>query len=131
MSSEKKSTRIRILVADANAMFCELLQGVFRRRRGFEVVACATGLRELVEGLENAPIDVALVSAHLKDGKNSGLKSVQHLRTIRPQIRSVVRIQESDKRLAIEAYRAGAKGVFPRSQADIHILAKCVDRVHA
>jgi DNA-binding NarL/FixJ family response regulator len=50
---------------------------------------------------------------------------------MRPQIRSVVLIQKSDEPLAIEAFRAGAKGVFPRSQADIDILAKCVDRVHA
>jgi len=33
--------------------------------------------------------------------------------------------------LAVEAFRAGAKGVFRRSEADIDLLSKCVARVHA
>ena len=131
MSSEKKTARIQILVTDSNAMFCELVRGALNRRRGFQVVACATNLKQLVEALEKNRIDVALVGVHLKDEKGSGLRAVQHMRALRPQVRSVVLIESAEPHLAVEAFRAGAKGVFRRSEADIDLLSKCVARVHA
>jgi DNA-binding NarL/FixJ family response regulator len=85
----------------------------------------------LVEGLERNQINVALVGVHLKDEKGSGLRAVQRMRTLRPQIRSVVLVESAQPHLAIEAFRAGAKGVFRRSEADIDLLSKCVARVHA
>jgi DNA-binding NarL/FixJ family response regulator len=119
VNSEKKAARIQILVADSNAMFCELVRGALNRRRGFQVVACATSLKQLVEGLEKNRIDVALVGVHLKDEKGTGLRAVQHMRALRPQVRSVVLIESAEPHLAVEAFRAGAKGVFRRSEADI------------
>jgi len=131
VNSEKKARRIRILVADSNAMFCELVRGVLNRRRGLQVVACATTVKELVEALEKSEIDVALVSVHLREHKGSGLRAVQHMRAIRPQIRSIVLVQSSEVHLSVEAFRAGAKGVFGRSEADLDLLSKSVTRVHS
>jgi len=111
-------------------MFCELVRGALNRRRGSQVVACATSLKELVEALENNQIDIALVSVHLKDEKGSGLRAVQHMRTYHPKIRSIVLVESSESHLAVEAFRAGGKGVFRRSEADIDLLSKCVARVH-
>jgi DNA-binding NarL/FixJ family response regulator len=130
VNPQNKANRIQILVADSNAMFCELVQRALHRRRGFNVVACATSLRELVTGLDSNNIDIALVGANLKDGKGSGVRAVQRMRSLRPQIRSVVLVESSDPGLALEAFRAGAKGVFRRSEADIDLLSKCVLRVH-
>ncbi len=41
----------------------------------------------------------------------------------------VALLDESDPQTVVSAFRAGAKGVFSRAQADIHLLAKCVRRV--
>jgi DNA-binding NarL/FixJ family response regulator len=132
VNSEKKSAdRIRILVADANAMFCELVRGALKRRRRFEVVACATNLKELVETLYISAVDVALVGAHLKDGKGSGVRAVQQMRRLRPHIRSVVLLEGAEQKLMLEAFRAGTRGVFRRSEPNLDVLSKCVDRVHA
>jgi DNA-binding NarL/FixJ family response regulator len=38
-------------------------------------------------------------------------------------------LDESEPRTVVDAFRAGAKGVFSRTQSDIRLLAKCVRRV--
>lgn len=111
-------------------MFCELVRGALKRKRRFEVVACATSLKELVEALEISVVDVALVGANLKDGKGSGVRAVQQMGALRPNIRSVVLLETSEQNLVLEIFRAGARGVFRRSEPNLDVLSKCVDRVH-
>ncbi len=125
-----KQLPIRILVADANAMVCELLSGAFRRRRDYSVLACAMNIKEVVDTIKAAPIDVALVSAHLQDGRGSGLRAVQQMRAVQPKIRAVVMLERSEQGLIVQAFRAGAKGVFCRSEQQFDVLCKCVSRVH-
>jgi DNA-binding NarL/FixJ family response regulator len=125
-----KQLPIRILVADANAMVCELLSGAFKRRRAYSVIACATNLKEVLDTIKATPIDVALISAHLQDGRGSGLRAVQQMRAVQPKVRTVVMLERSEQGLIVQAFRAGAKGVFSRSERQFDVLCKCVSRVH-
>src|SRR5690242_19822080 len=50
---------------------------------------------------------------------------------MRPDTRSIVLLERSEQILIPETFRAGAKGVFFRSQHDLDVLCKCVSRVHA
>jgi DNA-binding NarL/FixJ family response regulator len=131
VTPRKNQPPTRLLIADANAMVCELLTGVFKRRRAFQAVGCAINMQELLTIAEAATIDVALVSAHLQDGKGSGLRAVQELRAVRPDTRCVVLLERSEQNLIAESFRAGAKGVFFRSQHHLDVLCKCISRVHA
>jgi len=126
----KNQRAIRILVADANAMLCQLLSSAFKRRRGFYVVACAVDLKQALEAVSSNAIDVALIGAHLQDGKNTGLRGVQQIRALQPTIRSVVLLERSEKSFIVDAFRAGAKGVFFRSESDFDVLCKCIERIH-
>ena len=131
MPAKKIEVPISLLIADANAMVCELLSGAFKRRRSFKVLACAVKMGELLSIADTAAINVALVGAHLQDGKGSGLRAVQELRAMRPDTRSIVLLERSEQNLIAEAFRAGAKGVFCRSQHHLDVLCKCISRVHA
>jgi DNA-binding NarL/FixJ family response regulator len=126
-----KKPPIRILVAYANAMVCELLRQAFKRRRGFSVEGCAVNLKEVLDIATTTAIDIALVSAHLQDGRGSGLRAVQQLRGVHSTARAVVMLERSEQSLIVESFRAGAKGVFSRSEHDFNVLCKCVSRVHA
>ncbi len=112
-------------------MVCELLSGAFRRRRAFHVIACAVNLTEVLAIAKSDPIDVALVGAHLEEGRGSGLRAVQQMRAIQPKTRAVVLLESSEQSLIVESFRAGAKGIFFRSQHHFDVLCKCVARVHA
>ena len=131
VTSNEEHSPIRILIADANAMICELLSEAFRRRRGFAVQACAVNLKQFIAVAKGAPVDVVLVGAHLQDGRGSGLRAVQQMRTVQPKSRSVVLLERSEQSLIVEAFRAGAKGVFCRSEHHFDVLCKCIARVHA
>jgi DNA-binding NarL/FixJ family response regulator len=131
VTPRKNQLPTRLLIADANAMVCELLTGVFKRRHAFQAVGCAVNMQELLTIADAATIDVALVGAHLQDGKGSGLRAVQELRAVRPNTRSVVLLERSEQNLIAESFRAGAKGVFFRSQHQLDVLCKCISRVHA
>jgi len=111
-------------------MLCQLLGSAFKRRRGFYVVACAVNLKQALDAVGSNTIDVALIGAHLQDGKNTGLQSVQQMRALQPTIRSVALLERSEKSLIVEAFRAGAKGVFFRSESDFDVLCKCIERIY-
>jgi DNA-binding NarL/FixJ family response regulator len=112
-------------------MICELLKGAFKRRRAFAVEACAVNFAEFFAIAKNTPVDVALVGAHLQDGRGSGLRAVQQIRALQPKARCVVLLERSERGLVVESFRAGAKGVFFRSEHHFDVLCKCVARVHA
>jgi DNA-binding NarL/FixJ family response regulator len=131
MTPNHKQTQIRILVAYANAMICELLSQAFKRRRSFAVQGCAVNLTEFLEMASKAPTDVALVSAHLQDGRGSGLRAIQRLRQLQPNTRAIAMLERSEHNLVVESFRAGAKGVFSRSEHDFNLLCKCIVRVHS
>lgn len=71
-----------------------------------------------------------LIGAHLQDGKNTGLRGVQQIRVLQPTIRAVVLLESSEKSLIVEAFRAGVKGIFFRSESDFDVLCKCIERIH-
>jgi len=126
----KNDISIRILIADSNAMLCQLIRGALKRRRGFSVVACATSFNEIVKAIDSESVDLALVGMHLQGGRNTGLQAVLEIRRQYPTIRCVVLLERSEKNFAVEAFRAGAKGVFFRSETDFDLLCKCIKRVH-
>jgi len=117
-------------VADANAMLCQLLSEAFKRKRGFSVVARAVNLKQAFDAVNNNLIDVALVGAHLQDGRNSGLRAVQQIRGLQPNVRSIVLLERSERSFIVESFRAGAKGIFFRSESDFDVLCKCIVRIH-
>ena len=93
MISRKVSACIHMVIADANAMVCELLTDAFRRRRSYQVAGCATTQAEILQIATASHVDVALISAHLVDGRGRGLEAVQQLRKVQPRIRSVVLLE--------------------------------------
>lgn len=111
-------------------MLCQLLSGALKRRRGFRVVACAINPNQILDAINSEPVDIALIGTHLQAGRNTGLQAVQEIRRQHPTIRSIVLLERAEKTFAVEAFQAGAKGVFFRSETDFDVLCKCIKRVH-
>jgi DNA-binding NarL/FixJ family response regulator len=112
-------------------MASELLAGAFKRHSSFQVVARAATSVEVLEAVQSTPVDVALISATLQDGPLSGLGALRQLRECRPDVKSVILLDSPEPHLVVDAFRAGAKGVFCTSHSEFKMLCKCVERVHA
>jgi DNA-binding NarL/FixJ family response regulator len=105
--------------------------GALNRQKHFHAVATATTAQEVLEAVQTTHVDVALIAATLKDGPMSGMAVLGKIRETSPEVKSVVLFFDSESRSVVEAFRAGAKGVFCLSQSTFKLLCRCVEQVHA
>lgn len=121
---------IRLIVADQNLMNCQLLVGALRRCRRIEVVARATSSEQILAEAKASQPGVALIGANLQDGSLAGFEVVRRLRNLHPEIRAVLLLDSADRASVIDAFRAGARGIFSRDDS-LGTLCRCIQDVHA
>ncbi len=126
-----RRTSIRVLIALDSPMDCKLLQNALRRfHRQFEIVACAVSKNDILHGFSRGNVDVALVSANLEDGRKAGLEILPELHASYQRTPVVMLFDEWQEDLIMHAFRAGAKGVFCRSEDKLDMLRRCINSVH-
>jgi two-component system nitrate/nitrite response regulator NarL len=121
---------IRLILADQNLMNCLLLVGALRRCRGIEVVARATTSDQILAAARVNRPNMALIAANLQDGSLTGFEAVRRLRNLHPEIRAVLLLDSADRTSVINAFRAGAKGIFSRDDS-LATLCRCIQNVRA
>ena len=127
---EVGQNRVRLIIADASVMGCELLQTSFERYpQQFAVTSCEVSSAGLLRSASRANADVALISADLQDGRLMGLEALRNLHLTHPDIRCVIIFDAWQDDLVMHAFRAGAKGVFCRAEC-FDTLRKCIQSVH-
>jgi DNA-binding NarL/FixJ family response regulator len=119
---------VHVLVVDATVMACELLTSVLRRASQMKVVAWEIESAAAIATATRIKTDVALISSNLQDGPGKGFSLASELRLKRPDIRSVILLDQADRQGIVDAFRAGARGVLSRA-AGLSALPKCVRRV--
>jgi DNA-binding NarL/FixJ family response regulator len=122
---------ISLLLAYANAMSGELLAEALGRHPSFLVAGRAATVSEVLALVQSMPVDVALIGTSLQDGPLSGFAALRKLHECRPEIKSIMLTDNAEPSLVVDAFRAGAKGVFCPSQSEFKMLCKCVERVSA
>jgi two-component system nitrate/nitrite response regulator NarL len=111
-------------------MGCQLLQTAFRQHdQRIEIVASAVSRQEIIEAFTRSSIDVALINESLGEGRFMGLRALQDLHASYPKLRVVMLFHSLQDDLVLHAFRAGAKGVFCRSEP-FESLCKCIEVVH-
>ena len=126
----KSGERIRVFVADANAMACQLMvRALEQSREPFEVVGSASDPVEILKKLGENPSDVAVISADLENGAGTGLGIVKEVSTSYSDTHIIVLADSPERALVVEAFRVGADGVFSRAEA-FEMLCRCIRAVH-
>jgi DNA-binding NarL/FixJ family response regulator len=128
--SQPRTHSVRVLVADATLMACGLVSARLKRHRQLQVVGYAASVDELVRLMEQARPEVAVISATLQDGPLSGLAIVPEICSKNSGTRVILMIDRSEPELVVQAFRAGARGVFSRAKSRLDLLCKCVICVH-
>jgi DNA-binding NarL/FixJ family response regulator len=118
---------IRVLVVANSFSHTQLLVDALNRDRDLE--AFSSDAKLIVEAATAPNVDVLVISSNLDEQANRGYEVLRELHTLRPQLRSIVLLDSSKAEVILEAFRAGARGVFSRHQA-IEKLCKCVHCVH-
>jgi two-component system nitrate/nitrite response regulator NarL len=121
---------ISVLIADADRMSAHLIaDGLTRARNDIAVVAVSNNSSETLRELEKSQPDIALINAHLEDGRLKGYHVLQYLQLRSPKTVAIMLIPDSERELVVDAFRGGARGVFCRLHS-IKLLSKCVRTVH-
>jgi two-component system nitrate/nitrite response regulator NarL len=120
---------IRVLVADSTRMHAQLLADALRRDPELDVVAAVSHAREFIDHAAGRNIDVVVVSCNLDEQPLRGIELLREVRAISPETRSVVLLDSSKREIVLDAFRAGARGLFSRHEP-LESLSKCVHRVH-
>jgi len=126
----QKGSGISVLIANPRPMTGELMVGALRRQKSIRLVKSATSVMGALELAQSKDLDVALIAATLHDGPMSGFGALRQLRVLCPDLKAVILLDSSERSLVVDAFRAGARGVFNLSQANFKSLCKCVERVH-
>ena len=127
----QKRDGITVLIASPHAMARELLIGALKRNGHFRVLNGATTAQEAVDSVKAAKPHIALISTTLADGPLSGFGALRQIRECSPEVKSILLFYTYERGLIVDAFRAGARGVFCLSESNFKSLCRCVEQVHA
>jgi DNA-binding NarL/FixJ family response regulator len=116
---------IRVLAADSTRMNSQLLAAALERDKRFQVLVPVSDPKGIVAAVVKERPSVVVVSAELEDNPRRGFEVVRELHTVRPETRVIMLLDSSERGPVVEAFRAGARGVFCRSES-LKSLAKCI-----
>ncbi|HLZ50665.1 MAG TPA: response regulator transcription factor [Candidatus Acidoferrum sp.] len=125
-----RASAVKVFIADGSQLSCQLIAAAVRRGRyKTRVVGYATDAVGIREGLEENDADVAVIGARLENNDSAGFQVTREVLASQ-STPSVIMILDSNKpAMVVEAFRAGASGVFSRDQSS-EWLCKCIHAVH-
>jgi len=121
--------KISVVVSDVSHMNSELLARALSRVKNLTILKCSVNFIDTLEAIVDLRPDVAVISIHLADGPYRGLEIIRRGRQLSTKTRYIVLIDDSDYDVVVDAFRAGARGLFRRS-ASTHLLARCISAVY-
>jgi DNA-binding NarL/FixJ family response regulator len=111
-------------------MNSQLLADALARDKFFWVIEAEASEAAILAATSNESPDVVLLSSTLEDNPTLGFQVARHLRTAYPKVRTVMLLDGSETGAVVEAFRAGARGIFCRTES-LDNLAKCIHSAHA
>jgi two-component system nitrate/nitrite response regulator NarL len=122
---------IRVLLGLGSPMDCHLMATALKHSRRLEAVASAVSRTEIIQHLSQGYVDVALINADLQDGRLAGLQALAEVHAAYQNTPVIALFDTWKDDWIVHAFRAGAMGVFCRSETKLDMLWKCIKAVHA
>ncbi|HEX4487766.1 MAG TPA: LuxR C-terminal-related transcriptional regulator [Terriglobales bacterium] len=129
LEQEQSERAIRVLVADNTHIHTQLLADALKRDPSLEIAGTASHSRDLIGTVGNQEVDVAVISSNLDEEPLRGIEVLRELRALRRELRAIILLDSSKREVVLEAFRAGARGLFSRFES-LETLCKCVHQVH-
>lgn len=123
------SDRVVVLAADNTAMNTQLLVGALSQDKQFQMLESPSSPGAVLGLVKREKPHVVVLSAELTtSATGSGL--IHEIRSQGVSTRVIVLLNSSEREAVIRAFRAGAQGVFCRTEP-VRLLSKCIRCVHA
>lgn len=125
LSLPEVSEVIRVLAVDSNMMNSQLLATALERDNRFAMLEAPADTSGIVATIVKEKPSVVVIGAEIDGNPRKGFELVRELRGACPESRVVMLLDSSDRSRVVEAFRAGARGVFSRN-GSLKFLAKCI-----
>jgi DNA-binding NarL/FixJ family response regulator len=116
---------IRVFAADSTRMNSQLLAAALERDKRFQVLEPVSDVREIIAAVQKEKPAVVVVSAEMGDDPRKGFEVAREIHALHCGTRVVMLLDVSERSHVVESFRAGARGVFSRSES-LKSLAKCI-----
>ena len=120
---------IRVLIADNSRIHTQLLSDALKRDPSLVVVGWDWDLSTLIPTTLSHAVDVLAIGSALNGRPADSLELVRKLRGASPSTQAVVLLDSQKSEDVVEAFRAGARGIFSRDSS-VEMFCKCMHRVH-
>ncbi len=125
------SPPIELLVGETCRLSCELMTTALRRYpQRLSVIASAVDSAAVFSEYSAKKPDVCIISSRLKDGPSSGLAVTRQIHAAHESARILLLIDTPERDVVVEAFRAGALGVFSREEC-FGELCKGIEKVNS
>ena len=122
------SDRVVVVVADSTPMDTQLLVAALAQEKQFQVLESPSSSAAILALVRREKTHVVVLNEELADSA-TGSDLIRDIRTQSPTARVIVLLKSSGREAVIKAFRAGAQGVFCRTEP-LRLLAKCIRCVH-
>ncbi|HUK47482.1 MAG TPA: response regulator transcription factor [Terriglobales bacterium] len=131
MTDESASSpaTVSVLLADSKQMECQLLADSLRHC-GFQVFVSPSEAAPILELLETAGIDVAVISCSPPYSSVPDLTIFRTLHLMYPQIPKVCLMDMESRDITVQAFRSGARGLFSLADSSFQSLCECIHTIH-
>lgn len=128
MSEERNASpvRIKVLLADSSPMRRQLLSEALAQE-GFKVSACQADAGAILQDLERERYDILVMTVSRTLPEMSPLRTI-HLTMA--TLGKVVLLDSDTREGVVQAFRAGARGIFCLADSSFASLCDCVQRVY-
>ena len=117
--------QVRVVVADSTLIQSQLLARALRGRRNFQISTVALEVSALHQFMQSNRADVVLLTGN--QAINFGL--LRWLHVSHPAAAPVLLVDNYDRDLVVNAFRAGVRGIFLFTHAPFRMLCKCINSV--
>jgi DNA-binding NarL/FixJ family response regulator len=125
----RQAGAVRILVADNSRFHTQLLAEALSRDPDFQICSSELNAASLLAASSSQRIDVFVLSAFAEEDAQRGFRILEEIREMNPHARAVMLLDSSKRESILEAFRAGAKGLFDHHES-LDMLCLCIRRVH-
>jgi len=130
-STAATSNAIGVLIADSNRMQAQLLMTALRRRPEFHITTCPMDTFSILQAIAQRPPGIAVLSLNPPAGVAETVVTLRRFHLSHPEIPKLLLVDSCDRELVVSAFRSGARGIFPLTDANLRLLFKCLLRVAA
>jgi DNA-binding NarL/FixJ family response regulator len=130
-SSSSTSAVIGVLIADSNRMKAQLLTSALRRHPEFHITTCPMDTISILQAVSTGLPRIVVLSLNQPADVSETVMTLRRFHLSHPEIPKVLLVDSCDRELVLSAFRSGARGIFPITDANLRLLCKCLLRVAA